>query len=214
MKTLAFSKPLVLVLVGLPGAGKSFFARQFAEMFSSPLVSYDRLRFELFLNPQHSAEEYDFINRLATYQVGELFKTKRSFMIDGGNQTKAERQALVQRASKQGYDVLFIWVQIDTPSAKVRSLHRTNKTLDDKYSLKMTDAQFEGYVKKHVTPAQENHVVISGKHAFSTQAKMVLRRLSMSHVQEAESAHTQVKPTERRISPVERPAANRRVIIS
>jgi predicted kinase len=210
MKTLTFAKPLVLVLVGLPGSGKSFFARQFAEMFDTPLVSHDKLRYELFANPQFIAEEYDIIDRLTHYLVGELLKTKRSFLIDGGSSTKAERQALSLLAKKHGYDVLYIWVQIDDTTARQRSMHRNPRRVDDQYSPHLTEAQFVGLVKRHVVPNRESHVVISGKHAFSTQAKTVLRRLTTPHTQEAAVAHEQERTPERPIITPARPDTTQR----
>ena len=219
MKTLAFAKPLVLVLVGLPGSGKSFFARQFAEMFGAPLVSYDRLRYELFAEPQFSAEEYDIIGRLAHYQIGELLKTKRSFIVDGGSSSKVDRQNLNMQAKAHGYDVLNIWVQTDDITAKQRSMRRNPKRLDDQYSTSLSETQFAAMAKHHTPPNREDHVVISGKHAFSTQAKMVLRRLSAPHMQEAEVAHEKAdKPAERPTISTERPNPNqnnrRSVLIS
>ncbi len=206
MKTLAFAKPLVLVLVGLPGSGKSFFARQFSEMFGAPLVSYDRLCYELFAAPLFSSEERDIIQRLAHNQIGELLKTKRSFLVDGGSSTRTERQTISLLAKAHGYDVLHIWVQTDDTTAKLRSLRRNPRRLDDQYSPQLTEEQFSSLSKRHTPPNREDHVVISGKHAFSTQAKTVLRRLSAPHIQEAEAAHEQQeRPNERTPSPTERP---------
>ncbi|HSE61637.1 MAG TPA: AAA family ATPase, partial [Candidatus Saccharimonadales bacterium] len=92
MKTLSLSRPLIIMLIGLPGSGKSFFGRQFAEMFAAPLVSYDRLRYELFAQPTHSQEEQEVVKRVADYQIEELVKTHRSFVVDGGCNAKTDRQ--------------------------------------------------------------------------------------------------------------------------
>jgi hypothetical protein len=45
--------------------------------------------------------------------------------------------------------------------------------------------------QRFVQPQKEPYMVISGKHAFSTQAKMVLRKLASPHAQEATSAHAE-----------------------
>jgi predicted kinase len=216
MNTLAFAKPLVLVLVGLPGAGKTFFARQFAEMFSAPLVSHNRLQYELFATPQYTPQEQDIITRLADNLITELLKTKRSFIVDGGSASRQERLALEQRAKKAGYDMLIIWVQTDPGTAKLRAQRRNPSRVDDQFTAQMTSDQFALLAERYVPPAQEKHVVISGKHAFSTQAKMVLRKLSVPHVQQAAVAHASERPAERKLQPAERPeqTTTRRVIIS
>lgn len=216
MNTLTFARPLVLVLVGLPGAGKSFFARQFAEMFSAPLVSYDRLRYELFSEPTFSESENDIIQRLASYQIGELLKTRKSFLVDGGSSDRNARVELLNAVKKQGYDMLLVWVQTDSTTARLRSVKRNPNKIDDQFSAPLSESQFATFVKQHMPPQKENHVVISGRHAFSTQAKMVLRRLSVPHASQAETAHEHKPLPSREAQPVKRPETppSRRVIIS
>jgi predicted kinase len=217
MKTLTFAKPLILVLVGLPGAGKSFFARQFADMFSAPLVSYDRIQFELFAAPQFSPEEHELVQRLVHKQIVEHNKTKRSFLVDGGHNSRSERLALENHALAHGYGVLTIWVQTDETTARQRTGKRNPRHVDDKFSPRLDDAQFTYLSKRLTPPLRESYVVISGKHAFSTQAKMVLRKLSTPHVEEAEAAHEQERAPARELSPRSRPetpSSGRRVIIS
>lgn len=197
MKNLSLPKPLILVLVGLPGAGKSFFARQFAEMFGSPLVSFDRIRYELFAEPQNSAEEHTIIGRLAEYQIAELIKTHRSFLVDGGYNAAAARQALATYAKKHGYGVLVIWVQTDDQTAQLRSMKRNPRKLDDQFSPSLDNQTFLSLSKRLTAPSREEYVVISGKHTFSTQAKMVLRKLATPHVSEAQTAHAEDLAAER-----------------
>jgi predicted kinase len=191
MKTLSLNRPLILMLVGLPGAGKSFFGRQFAEMFGAPLVSYDRLRYELFAEPNHSTEEYEVVGRIADYQTEELLKTHRSFVVDGGCNSKPERQKFESWAKTNGYGTLLIWVQTDEQTCKKRSTRRNPRHADDTYSPSITEAQWSHMAQHFAQPTKEPYMVISGKHAFSTQAKMVLRKLATPHAEEATTAHAE-----------------------
>ena len=216
MKTLAVPRPLILIMVGLPGSGKSFFARQFADMFSAPLIHYDRLQYELFAEPSFSTNEHELLQRLAHYQIQELLKTKRSFIVDGGQNTRQDRVALEELARKHGYNTLVIWVQTDDPTAKMRSLRRNPKHIDDVYKPKIAESQFAMLSKRLVTPTRESYVVISGKHAFSTQAKMVLRKLSAPHLEQVAAAQTKDPAPKRPLQPQARPdvpPANRRSVI-
>ena len=179
------------MIVGLPGAGKSFFARQFSETFGVPVVSVDRIRHELFAEPTYSKDEQAIVDRLADYQIGELAKTKRSFIVDGRCNNRADRLALERIAEPAGYGTLIIWVQTDEPTAKFRSNKRKPGKIDDIYNRSMTSDQFATQAKQLSTPQRESYVVISGKHAYSTQAKMVLRKLATPHAEEAEEAHKQ-----------------------
>ncbi len=178
MKSLSLSKPLIIVTVGAPGAGKSFFARQFSETFGAPIVSYDRLRYELFAEPTYSKEERIIIKRVAEYQTEELIKTQKTFIIDGGGNTKAERTQLKKLAEKHGYKVLAVWVQIDERTAKQRSLRRSKRRADDAYNQRLTAEEFEKEIKRFSPlTTNEHYVVISGKHVHTTQVKAVLKKL-------------------------------------
>lgn len=190
MKTLALSRPLLLILIGLPGAGKSFFARQFSDMFGAPMVNYDRIRFELFEKGHLEPAEQDIVRRIANYQMDELVKTRRSFIIDGGSNTAQDRQKLEKLAKANGYGTLLIWVQTDDITCKRRSTQRNSKrSADDTLSPSLTDEQWTKSAKAFNQPTKEPYMVISGKHAFSTQAKMVLRKLTTPHTEEVRTAH-------------------------
>lgn len=192
MKSLNLAQPLILMVVGNPGAGKSFFARQFSEMFSAPVVSLDRIRFELTDKPSFSSEENDQVDRMAAYMIEELLKTKRAVIVDGGCNSKVERTKLAQAAKKYEYNAITVWVQTDLATCRTRALRRNpEKRVDDQFSPSITESMFDQQVRRFTEPTHENHVVISGKHTYNTQAKMVLRKLVASREAVAEAAHRQ-----------------------
>ena len=212
MKSLNLSQPQMLIIVGNPGAGKSFFARQFSETFDTPVVSVDRIRYELFANPTYSADENDLVSRMAGYFIEELLKTKRSFVVDGGSNARADRTRLAQLAKKAEYAALVIWVQTDVATCRVRALKRNpEKRLDDKFSPSLSEQSFDAMVRRFTEPTHEKHVVISGKHTYGTQAKMVLRKLVASREVEADQAHRQGLEQARQNQ--QRPEINRRGIV-
>ena len=190
MQPLNLSKPLIIIMVGLPGAGKSFFAKQFSETFGAPTVSYDRLRFELFNDITFSKEEQVIVDRIAKYQIEELVKTKRTFLIDGGGNSHAERTKLQKIAKKHNYETLIVWVQVDDASARRRSFNRSSRKADDKYNRSLNSDEYQTQ-KKQLTPPKSNeqYIVISGKHTYNTQAKVVLRKLVTPQQAEAQPLH-------------------------
>ncbi|MBP9761852.1 AAA family ATPase [Candidatus Saccharibacteria bacterium] len=48
------TKPLLVLLYGMPGSGKTFFARQLCDQISAAHVQGDRIRDEIFENPTYS----------------------------------------------------------------------------------------------------------------------------------------------------------------
>ena len=180
MKSLQLSKPHLVVMVGLPGAGKTFFADHFAETFHAPYISWQSIRAELFNEPTYSKDEDAIVERIAAQHLGELLKTGATVLYDGGALVYAHRQALSKIAAAQDYEVLFVWVQTDPATAKNRAFKQRQLASDD----------FENQSRRFTAlKPSEQSVVISGKHTYASQLKIVLRRLSQPHQQEVERIH-------------------------
>lgn len=176
-------------MVGLPGAGKSFFARQFSETFAAPVVSIDRINHELFAEPQYVKEEQIIIGNIALYQIEELAKTKRTFLIDGGANTRLDRAELIRIVKRAGYDVLLIWVQTDLNTCRLRALKRNPHKTDDQYNRSLPQPVFDNLIKTFGPPSvRENYIVISGKHTYATQARVVLRKLAAPRAEVVQKA--------------------------
>lgn len=168
MKSLSLSTPHVVVMVGLPGAGKSFFANHFAETFSAPIISWDTLRDELLNAPTYAKEEDAVIKRVADEMLAQLLKTKATVLYEGDVLTQASRQALARTIRKEGYEPLFVWVQTDAATTRSRATKQG-------IPLGAVEA-----AEKRFTPlkSSDNFIVISGKHTYASQLKIVLRKLS------------------------------------
>lgn len=193
MKSLSLSRPLILMVIGVPGSGKSFFARQFSDTFHAPLVSYDYIRSRLFEQPTYSNKEEAAVYSLAGQQITELLKTEKTFVIDGGLNDKADRASLNKIAHKAGYGSLVVWVQTDEVSSKSRATKRKLTRPGDEYNTALTSEQFQKLAKELSAPApQEFFVVISGKHTFATQAKVVLKKLVTPREEHAQQTSTKV----------------------
>lgn len=178
MKSLSLSHPLVIMVIGLPGSGKSFFARQFATMFGAPLASADYVRHTLFPESQNTAEEDAYVQALQRNQLDELLKTGKTIVLDGGANSRTLRAHVERQAKINSYGTLVVWVQTDEPTSLRRSVKRGNKRQDDALNSPLTADTFKRLKKQFSKPGSfEDTVVISGKHTYSTQARVVLKKL-------------------------------------
>jgi gluconate kinase len=167
MKPLTAESPHAIVMVGIPGAGKSEFAEQFAKTFQALLVNRTKYQRELGLDESQA----DFLFEV---MVAEFFKSKRTLIIETSTQTKEQRDALKKRLTKAGYQTLFVWVQTDTGEAFRRATRPYPKGSD------MDSALFDELVSQFEAPIpREKAVVISGKHTYQTQLKIVLKQLAL-----------------------------------
>lgn len=193
MKSLSLSKPHLIVMVGIPGSGKSFFADNFADTFKAPLVSSGRLRSELFPKPTHSNAEQVLIRRVSDYMLDELFKTHRTIIFEGSSDTRIERQAIVKKSRAAGYEPLFVWVQTESATAKLRLLKSKQRT------AAATLEQFNTALKQFSAPhTTEGVVVISGKHTYASQLRIVLKRLVEPRTETVETHSAPVRVRDNR----------------
>jgi len=159
-------------MVGIPGAGKSYFAEHFAETFRAPIVSLNGIRKDLFQNPTYSKDENHTIEKIADHMLGQVLKTDRTVVYIGQTDTKNSRIAIARKTHEAGYEPLFVWVQTEPITARKRS----NKKLGKEFAISQN--AFNENLKKFTPPqANERAVVISGKHTYASQLKIVLRRL-------------------------------------
>lgn len=202
MNNASASRPLILVTIGPPGGGKSFFARQFTETFGAPLISFDEIRYELFNDVTYTPDEDIIVARVAGLQLRELMKTKKTILIDGGHNPKVSRVELAKVARANGYGVMNIWVQTDERTARVRSTRR-GRGKHDQFNRALSDAEFESQAKKFTPPSKfEPYVVISGRHTYNSQARIVLKKMIPENetTTETKPATTATDPGRRSIS--------------
>jgi len=184
-------------MVGIPGAGKSFFAEQFADTFKAPIVNSEKLRRNLFDTPTYSKDEDSVIDKISNSMLQQLFRTDKTTVYIGQTSLRTERASIAKIARAAGYEPLFVWVQTEPATARKRSLKPHDK------SFAISHEMFEEKLRKFSPPHQnEKVVVISGKHTYATQLRVVLKRL--------------VEPREKiaiQVPKVERPTRTRNILI-
>ncbi len=198
MKSLSLPKPLIMIMVGLPGAGKTYFATQFAETFGSPIVSIDKLRQLLITEPTYQKDEQELLQRVAEQQLSELLKTKQTIILDGTGHSRVERMQLAKQSKVAGYTPLIVWVQTDEATTKQRSM-RPGKQIIEKPPV--SEEQYTMLAKRFTPPNHtETYIVISGKHTYASQVKVVLKKLA----QPRQSAAQTIIPPDRPAPPQKR----------
>jgi len=166
MKPLTAASPHAIIMIGIPGSGKSTFADHFADTFQAPIVSQTKLQREFHLS---HAEAEELRDRILT----EYMKTHRTVLIDGGLDVKDKREEMVRRLVKAGYRPLIVWVQTDTNEAHRRA------TRPYPQGSGLHSEEFDQLLDLFDAPGdKEKMVVISGKHTYASQLKIILKQLA------------------------------------
>lgn len=151
------TKPYGILVFGAPASGKSQFASQFAERFKCPFLDFSKHKIS------YSA---------AAGITEQVAVTGQNIVIEGCIDAEKQRNDLRHRLKKRGYVPVLVWVQADANTIK-RRLHQRYK------SIEKTKAAFASCYDHMEAPADiEKPIVISGKHTFATQLKVMLAKLS------------------------------------
>jgi len=168
---------MLILTVGYPASGKSHLARQLAEDLNICRVSADRIRYELFENPQYSRDEDAIVFSIFDYMLEELLKAGQSVICDGDFSLRKSRRLKYELARTYNMKPVAIWVQTDIETARMRSQTRDGRKTDDKYSPNMDQDIFDRLLQKFKAPQNEPVIVVSGKHAYKAQRKNIFNKL-------------------------------------
>jgi predicted kinase len=112
MKPMTLATPHLIIMVGIPGSGKTFFAEHFTSTFNAPYVGVAAITASL----DASAKQDTSVN-ISNYMLKELLKTGQTVVYDGIVDSRAMRAVLAKIAKDKGYNPLFVWVQTESVSA-------------------------------------------------------------------------------------------------
>lgn len=196
MPKVELTKPLVILLYGFPGAGKTAFARSLADLIQVAHVHSDRIRHELFEAPKYDKPENQIVSHLTEYMLEEFLGAGVSIIYDGESIRSSQRRAIREVARKAHADTLTIWFQLDPDTAYSRLSRRDRRKYEDKYARPTDRPTFDTLANAMQPPDKtEPYVVVSGKHSFAMQRSTVMRKLlELKLVQPDSLSASVVKP--------------------
>jgi predicted kinase len=190
------TQPVLILLYGFPGAGKTYFARQFNEAFDAAHLEQDRIRHQLFEQPKYTKQENFALNRIMEYMTSEFLNAGISVIYDMNALRISQRRQLRELARQHKAATLVVWFQVDADTAFVRNHKRDRRKHDDRYAVGYDVEAFKQLANymQHPEPT-EDFVVVSGKHTFTGQLSSTLKKLADMHVVKASAAAAKmVKP--------------------
>ncbi len=178
MSKISTKKPILFMLYGFPGSGKTHFARNLCNSLMAAHLSADRIRFELFEQPRYDGAEDTIINHLMEYMAEEFLDAGMSVIYDTNANTHKKRKSIRELAEKSKSECHLVWLQIDAGSAFARIKERDRRKADDKYARIFDPKSYQAYLTEMKHPLEnENPIVLSAKHSWQMQQGTIYRRL-------------------------------------
>ena len=133
---------MIVIVFGLRGSGKSYFAQQLAQMLHAEYIGSDVVRKELFKTPSYSTEEKNLVyNEMMKRMMSEAFE--KEIVIDTTFSNSKTRQNFTEKAKKFS-SVFTIEIAKEKDLTKQRSL-----------SPQQDNANFEVY--KKIKPSHQTY---------------------------------------------------------
>jgi predicted kinase len=187
------AKPFLLLFYGYPGAGKTYFARQFCDTVQAAHLQSDRIRGELFEAPRYDKQENDIVSQLMDYMTEEFLSAGLSVAYDVNATRVKQRRKLYDMAYKHGAQPLLVWFQMDQETAFGRNVKRDRRRTDDKYAASWDRTTYDDIIGQMQNPTlSEDYAVVSGKHLFNMQQSAVISKLRSKGVLGGDDANSRV----------------------
>lgn len=167
------AQPTLIVISGLPGSGKSFFARRLAERLPAVIVESDYVRKLLFRKPTYSGTESAWVHRVARAAMRSLLRSGHHVINDATNLAEWQRTIASRLADQTGAKLVI--VRTVAPEAVIRKrLHQRFQHPDPQDS---SDANWEIY--EHYKSTQEAvrrpHLVVNTTQDMDQAVQRIVR---------------------------------------
>lgn len=166
-------EPPLVVVSGLPGAGKSFLCRRLAQRAPFAILASDTLRKVLFPCPQYDEDENKRLFGACHALIEELLENGIPIIFDATNLLERHREHLYHAAEKARAKLILVSVEAPEGVVRQRLLAR-EKGLDPEYD---SEADWEVYQK--MRPRREkifrSHFVVDTSRDIADAVDKVVR---------------------------------------
>lgn len=150
---------MIVVVFGLPGTGKSYFAGRLAEIIKAEYISSDRVRFKMIKERAYTEEEKMKVYDQMLVLTRQLIRQQKRVVLDATFYRKEIRQMFVALAASLNVKIYFIEVTGRKLLVKKRVSKKRKESEADYEVYRKVKALFQPMVEQHLTlESQENNI--------------------------------------------------------
>lgn len=142
---------MVVIVFGLPGSGKSYFASRLAKRIDADYINSDRLRKEMFKMRTYSRQEKESVYETMLQKMKEDVVQNKNVVLDATFHKKETRQPFVKEMKTKG-GIYFIEIVAEERIIRERL----------KRKRRYSEADFKVYkiISSENEPLPESHLVL------------------------------------------------------
>ena len=168
------AEPILIVVSGLPGSGKTYFCNRLAERLAFVILESDALRKTLFSSPSYSSQESAALFETVHLLIEGLLKKGISLILDATNLSERYREYLYNIADR--LQVKLILVRVEAPPEVVYSRLKTRSGNPEGKS----DADWAVYRKMapSVEQIRRNHYAVDTSRDITPVLDKIVREVN------------------------------------
>ena len=156
------TQPIVYVICGFIGAGKTTFARKLEKETGAIRITKDEWVAKIFGNKitsDKNFEKYDKnITELATNIAFKILRAGKDVIIDEGFWVKSQREDIKKKISEVGAKPILYYVESPVEKMRERVVTRSNIPPED--SFEISGEMFDSYLKYWQAPDGSEDVIV------------------------------------------------------
>jgi predicted kinase len=166
--------PVLVMLCGLPGTGKSHLARGLAGVLPFAIVESDQVRKILFPECNYSGEESRWVHRTCHALMAKLLRKGVRVIYDATNLHERHRELVYRLADGEGVKLIIVKAVAPEGVAYDRLQGRHEGDADEG---EVSEADWEVYRRmgRNVEPIARNHIVVDTSQDLSPAITKLLR---------------------------------------
>ncbi len=142
---------MVVIVFGLPGAGKSYFASRLAKMIRADYINSDRLRKEMFKERTYSEQEKVAVYNEMLAKMMEAVNQKKNVVLDATFHKNDTREPFIHEMEGKG-GIYFIEVRANENIIRER--------LKKKRPYSEADFEIYKFISQHCEPLNDHHLLL------------------------------------------------------
>ena len=164
---------MIIIVFGLPGSGKSYFAKNLAEMIKADYINSDKIRRTMFAVRAYSAREKWSVYNEMLAQMHKAVQQHKNLVLDATFYTNEIRKPFLDEAEEID-NIIFIEVRAEEALIMERL----------KIKRKDSEADFNVYriIKKQWEPFCKDHLILQS--TDDNIAEMLERTAAYLHLKE------------------------------
>ena len=167
-------KPLLVVVSGLPGTGKSYFSARLAMEMPFVVLESDALRKSLFSNPSYSPSESARLFKALNKLLSKLINRGVPVILDATNLSEKNREYLYSIAERS--DAKLVLIRTEAPPELVRE--RLEERQISRASNSDADWQIYQQMEPQVDRIRRNHYVVDTFGDIAPAIRKVMREIN------------------------------------